>query len=790
MFERPDPLAVRRRETSELIDLPPVGPWRSEVPAWRTFNVNGGVFCERRLESMSGPAVFLVVTGIIVVLGLSVLWRGDPSTTAAGFWPPAGAALVAMIVLPVRRWGWVLMAIVVPSAIGVAFGVVPIVPALWWALGNCLEPALAAAVLRRCRTAPWLTRGRLMLLFLGCAVIAAPLIGAAIGSVGTVIGYGRPWLRVWVEWVIGDGLGVLVVVPLLVTYTTRRDSSRTRRESSALAVCVACAIGLAFVDIGSSSEALLPYVILALMVWAGMRFGTRAAAAAGFLVAEAANLASSVGLGPFTAATTGQGSPIRLHIFLAIALVLSFVVAAMASDLADVDEVNRVLTHRATHDALTGLPNRVLLSERLQHALEAHRSTGVTLAVLLIDLDDFKKVNDRYGHPCGDDVLTVVAQLLRAGVRSQDLLARLDGDEFVLVCESLDGWPAARELADHVLSCIGGPIVVDGHEHRLTASIGVALVEQGHDELTAIDVLRRADIALHLSKRIPEVTVSLFDDEMETRVRRRSALEEELSRAVERDELRVHYQPIVSLTTGRVERFEALLRWTNARFGVVGPDEFIPIAESAGLIVALGDWVLETACRDVAGWHLTSPTDRLVRVAVNVSARQLCDLTFPARVDRTLARTGLCADALILEITETALMDDLDVSSGVLMQLRAAGIRIAMDDFGTGYSSMTYLRQFPVDLLKIDRSFVAGLGVVPEDTAIVSSIIGLAHSFGLDVIAEGVETVAQMSYLGRLGCDHGQGYLWSPAVDAAAALVIAGHIFDVHPRMAVMAQTA
>jgi diguanylate cyclase (GGDEF)-like protein len=738
------------------------------------------VLPQEKLAAMSGPMITLVVGVLYLALGAVVLWTGDPSETAAGFWPPAGVSLVAMLVLPIRRWGWVVLGLVLPTLLGVALQLAPLTPALWWMAGNCVEPAVAALVLLGFESSRWITRGRMLVVFLATAVVLAPTIGGAIGSIGTAVGYGKPWSEAWVEWIVADGLGVLVVVPLLVTYTTRGLIHRSRGEIVALAALFVTTTGLAFVDFGHDGTSFLPYLILVLLIWAGMRFGSRVAAAAGFVVGIGANVATSLGYGPFYD-PDGDAHVVTLQIFLAIALVTSFVVAAMASDLADRDEVNRLLTHHATHDFLTGLPNRVFFADRLHVALQSREAAGPTVGVLLVDLDDFKKINDRHGHPTGDEVLTVVADALRDSVRPTHLLARLGGDEFVVLCDDLAGPDDALAIATEMSRRLDRPIDLLGVQHQLACSIGIAMV-QGEESVTSTDLLRRADIALDQSKRADDVRVSLFDAALEARTRRRLELDEELRGAIERGELFVKYQPIVSLATGLVTGFEALLRWKSRRFGMVGPDEFIPIAETTGLISVLGEWVLETACRQAAVWRVKCPAgtkgSAAANVAVNVSARQVCDSAFPDRVRRILDEASLPAGALTLEITETAVMDDLDASELVLSELRQLGVRLSMDDFGTGYSSMTYLRRIPVNTLKIDRSFVSGLGNIREDTAIVESIINLARSFDVDVVAEGIETTGQLQHLIESGCDHGQGFLWSEAVDAESAAMLMQTRFD------------
>ena len=757
--------ATRRRDT-----------WRAHrerrgdaISAWRLRSFGRHEISEEQLAKLPGLLIAAVVGAVAVVLSLSVVWRGDVSETAAGFWPPAGVPLVAMILLPIRRWGWVLLGMIAPAVVAMIFFHVTIEPALWWYVGNCTEPVIGALVLLRCKSSSWLTRGRLMVVFLGGAVVLATMIGGAIGSTGTMLGYGASWLLSWRDWVLGDGLGILVVVPLLITYTTRGRARRTQGETIALGLVVVAANTLAFADIGTNGAALLPYLILVTLIWAGMRFGTGAAASAGFVVALGANIATSQGFGPFSS-SHGSVDAVTLQIFLAIALITSFVVAAMASDLADRNEVHRLLTHQATHDELTGLPNRVLLVQQLNEAMQQRQPTEPAIAVILINLDDFKKFNDRFGNLMGDETLSVVAARLRRTVRPGDLLARLGGDEFVVLCNPVADRYQLRLIADAVTNALVPSFDVGGSQYQLSACVGMTLVE-GDDPISPADLLHHADIALQHAKRTAGVSISLFDDALEAHTRRRVRLNDELRDALDRDEVSVMYQPVVSLATGKVSEFEALMRWSNRRFGAVTPTEFISIAEDNGLIIRLGDFVLDTACRQAAAWRSARKDVRQpsVRVAVNASARQVCDLGFPDRVIRILGEAGLPADALTLEITETALMDDLDASAKVLAELRQIGVELSLDDFGTGYSSMTHLRRMPVTTLKIDRSFVAGLGHVAEDTAIVESIINLGHSFGVEVVAEGIETVWQLRHLIRLGCDRGQGFLWSAAVGASSA---------------------
>jgi diguanylate cyclase (GGDEF)-like protein len=753
--------------------------WQPERRPEKLLQLRG--FTARRVDAarfgaLPGPLITLIVGGLCVALGLSVVWKGEPSEIATGFWPPAGVALVAYLVTPKRRWGWVALGILVPTAVGLTFGFMPVTAGLLWAAGNLVEPALAAYLLRRFCASRFFTPARLLAMFVLVGVVAAPMVGAAIGAVGTAIDYPDSWASAWIEWVMADGLGVLIVVPFFVVYAPHGTiPSRTRGELIGVFALVTVATALAFVDVVPDAAALLPYLMLATLIWAGMRFGRRAAAGAGFVVAMGANVATSFHVGPFSAAgETAQ--VVTLPLFIAIALITSFVVASMASDLADRDSVRRLLTHQATHDALTGLPNELHFHGRVDAALRSAAplpSNGIGApAVLLADLEHFRKINDRYGQATGDQVLCALGERMAASVGDDELLARVGDDEFGILIPTGGATPAAQ-LAQRLVDALGTPVDVGGDQFQVPCRVGIAVAA---DHLSATDLVHRAGLALQHAKQLDGHSIALFDDAIEAQTRRRVEIAEELPAAIESGELRVEYQPVLDLATGRVSEFEALSRWTSPRLGVVRPDEFIAVAEDTGVISRLGDWVLEVACHQLAEWR-RGPSPNL-RIAVNVSTRQLSDVGFPARVRATLAAADLPADAVTLEITETALMDDITVSARVIGELLDFGVRLSMDDFGTGFSSISNLRRTPLHVLKIDRSFVVGLGQVDTDTAIVESIIHLGHSFGLDVVAEGVETAGQLEHLIRLGCEHGQGFLWSKAVPADRATDLLARRFD------------
>jgi diguanylate cyclase (GGDEF)-like protein len=375
--------------------------------------------------------------------------------------------------------------------------------------------------------------------------------------------------------------------------------------------------------------------------------------------------------------------------------------------------------------------------------------------VLFVDLDRFKVVNDTLGHSIGDEVLIRVGERLRAAMRPEDTVGRLSGDEFVVVCDEMDAI-GLLQVAERVAAAIEVPLPLYGRETVITASIGIASVADGG---RAEDVLRDADVAMYRAKERGRARIEVFDEAVRARILERLETEHLLRRALDRNELCLHYQPIVRVNSGALTSFEALVRWNHPERGQVPPDEFIPLAEDSGLIIPIGRWVLREACAQLSAWRAASPTMSAVQVSVNLSAKQFNSPDIVATVAEALALASLPAAALILEITESVLMEEAESTAQTLRALKELGVGLSIDDFGTGYSSLSYLKRFPVDVLKIDRSFVAGLGTDADDDVIVSAVVSLAHALGLSVVAEGVETRCQLHELRRLGCDSAQGYL-------------------------------
>jgi diguanylate cyclase (GGDEF)-like protein/PAS domain S-box-containing protein len=442
-------------------------------------------------------------------------------------------------------------------------------------------------------------------------------------------------------------------------------------------------------------------------------------------------------------------------------------VQSLANVLADALErqsTEDAIEYRALHDPLTGLPNRVLFLDRLEHALgRLRRQPGARAAVLFIDLDNFKLVNDSMGHQAGDELLAAVAARLKQAVRPSDTVARFGGDEFGLLLDELYSERGAIAMAERIAAVLARPFALGATEHFVTTSIGIALAEGG--ELAA-DLIRDADAAMYRAKERGRARYELYDEVMRSRAIARLRMENDLRRAIERDELHLAYQPVVTLRDESVVGVEALIRWAHPERGAIAPDDFIPIAEDSGLIERIGDWALETACRQAASWAASRPDAAPIAISVNLSPAQLSQRACAEHVERILHSTGFDPCRLSLEITESLLVSKSEAIGDVLRSLKALGVRLVLDDFGTGYSSLGYLTRLPLDALKIDQAFVRALGTVPADDAITQAIVAMAHALSLQVVAEGIETQAQAAELRRLGCDLAQGYYFSAPLTA------------------------
>ncbi|OKH54440.1 hypothetical protein NIES2130_28480 [Scytonema sp. HK-05] len=432
-------------------------------------------------------------------------------------------------------------------------------------------------------------------------------------------------------------------------------------------------------------------------------------------------------------------------------------------------QVEEQLLHAALHDTLTGLPNRAFFMNRLKQALDEAKcqENHELFAVLFLDLDRFKVINDSLGHLVGDELLCAIANQIKTCLRHSDTAARLGGDEFTILLEKLQDVSDVLYVANRIQQVLSLPFILQGQEVFTSVSIGIALSTTGYERPE--DLLRDADTAMYHAKSSGKARCEIFNPKMYTQAVARLQLDTDLRHALDRQEFRVYYQPIVALNSGRIAGFEALVRWQHPERGIINPAEFIPIAEETGLIVALGYWVLHEACRQLQAWQMRFGDNVPGKISVNLSVKQFLQPNLVLQIVDILRKTGLSADRLMLEITESVIMENGNEAATVLSQLQELGIGLSIDDFGTGYSSLGRLHQFPISVLKIDRSFISGMGALSVDSEITEAIVTLAHKLGISVTAEGVETVEQLAFLQELKCEYAQGYFFSPPLDSEAA---------------------
>lgn len=440
-------------------------------------------------------------------------------------------------------------------------------------------------------------------------------------------------------------------------------------------------------------------------------------------------------------------------------------IAGSQADTTKRKQAEQQLLHNALHDSLTGLPNRAHFMDRLGEVIEgATKYKGPLCAVLFLDLDRFKTINDSLGHTVGDSFLIEMGLRLRGCVRSGNTVARLGGDEFAVLLEDINNNGEATQVANRIQEELRKPLTLHGYELVTTASIGIAFVIPGSKQRRE-ELLRDADTAMYRAKALGRGRCEVFDIEMHSTAVTLLQLETDLLQAIEREEFELYYQPIVSLKTGEINGFEALLRWRHPQRGLIYPDEFLPVLEDTDLIVPIGWMMLKEACQQMQAWQIHFPSRMPFTMSVNFSGNQIAQLDFLEQVERILKETRVDPRRLRLEITESIIMRDVKFAAAMLSRLRELNVQLHIDDFGTGYSSLGALHRFPIDALKIDRLFVGMLGIDGENAEVVQTIITLAHNLGMDVIAEGVESEFQMDYLRMLGCDFGQGYLFSKPVD-------------------------
>jgi diguanylate cyclase (GGDEF)-like protein len=440
---------------------------------------------------------------------------------------------------------------------------------------------------------------------------------------------------------------------------------------------------------------------------------------------------------------------------------------AIANVLANAIERRRTeeqTQHEALHDSLTGLPNRSLFLDRLQHSLSVAARRRTTIAVLFLDLDQFKLVNDSLGHAAGDELLAAVAPRIEQALRPGDTVARFGGDEFAVLAEDVRNEHGATRIAERIAEALARPFILREREHFASASIGIS-IGTGAEEPEAL--IRDADAALYRAKDHGRGGYEIFDEVMRSRVIEHMQTENDLRRALQRQEFVIHYQPVVSLSDGSIVSMEALLRWDHPERGLIGPLAFIPVAEESRLIVPIGRWVVEQACRQAANWQRLRPDSAPISVAVNLSARQLADPELIPHIEGSISANGLDPATLWLELTETTLLDDIAYVERTLAALERLGVRLVLDDFGVGFSSLGYIKRLPLSMVKLDRTFVENVTESPHDAAIVRAVSEMAETIGIGVVAEGVETEEQVRVARDLGCGYAQGFHFAEPVPAS-----------------------
>lgn len=738
-----------------LVPASELDPARPELPSWAfcALAVVAGALLvagpDGDLRALAVAAVGALSCGALVVASQRLRSRRVPSWTSwqrDPFLPFAGALGLATVVLAERASG--------PFQAGAA----------WWAIG---ATASLLAVVGFLLMIEDLTPGRAVdaLLLAGMVATGAGLLGwlAAAPRVGPE-GTGQA-----TRLLASAGLDLLVV-GLGVQALMLRERARRVVGWLVLAWTVLLSLDSAWLLAEVTGEAVDPTAVVAVST---LVFGLAGGAALHPTASQVpepivrlrtrlprgqvALLAVAVVLGPVVLAS-GELDPRARPGVLASSVALSALVVAYLVRLV---QGRAVLEHRAHHDELTGLANGVFFEERAETAVAHARRAGGHVAVLFLDLDRFKNVNDSLGHATGNLLLQAVAKRLRSATRADDTVARLGGDEFAVLLPQIDDPGAATTVAEQVLSRFDDPFVLNGHRVFASPSIGIAVFPGGGDSAGVL--LENADTAMYRAKQRGHRTHCSFDPSMKAEAHRRLALESELHGAVERGEMRLHYQPKVHLPSGRVTGMEALLRWQHPEHGLLMPSDFIPVAEESGLILPLGEWALEEACRQNHEWRQAG-FEPLV-VAVNVSLRQFQQAAIEDLAARALRTTGLDPELLELEVTESLAMHDPARVATTLQGLRELGVMCSIDDFGTGYSGLSQLTGFPIDKLKIDKSFVATIDGHRE-APIVVAVVALAHGLGLEVVAEGVETTTQLERLRELGCDEMQGYLFSRPLSA------------------------
>jgi diguanylate cyclase (GGDEF)-like protein len=722
-----------------------------------------------RLPRWIWPASFLAYV-LAAALGLALAF---PGTNASPFWPPSALALALLYRFGLRLWPMILAGAFTINLLFMLGGGVALEPALTASVavgfGNMLEAWLGVRLLRTIAGEQFPLESMQGLFAFFLAIAIAPIVSATIGvtvsrwaSLGGAASYGQNWLTWWV----GDSSGALTMAPILMLLLRARHW-RIREglhltEPGALFVALALGSLIAFgawQQHGGHPYPLM-FLLLPMILWAVLRFHTAGAASAVFVISASAVLSALAGNGPFALANVDE-SIVMLQVFIIVlagtTLSLNAVLTERSRLVSCLAESNAELNDLAFNDALTGLPNRRALVGRLEQAARSARRHQKRAAILFLDLDRFKRINDSLGHAMGDELLKAVAQRLQAALREEDSVCRLGGDEFVVLLWDIDAATDAALVAQKLVAALRAPLRLANLDLGITTSIGIAVIpDDGSD---AGDLIRYADMAMYRAKERGRGTFQFYKDEMNRTALARLVREHELRRALQERQFCLHYQPIMDLFTAQVVGIEALLRWQHPQRGLLLPHEFMLLAEETGLIVEIGAWVLQQACAEIKQLQEDAARQDF-RLSVNMSLRQLRDPNLPNLIAGVLQQTRLDALWLNIEIAEDLLREDLLAEMNFLRQFDRTGISLSVDNFGSAASSLSLLARLPVAIIKIDHRLV---GRLLEDRAardITLAMIAMAHQLGLMVVAESVEKQEQSDFLTANGCDYAQGFLF------------------------------
>lgn len=678
-------------------------------------------------------------------------------------WPPTGIALFALLVFGVRFWP----AIFVGALAATYTTNIPAGAVFAIATGNCLEAVAGYHLLKLAGFQNQIPRVRDVVLLVLLAAGLSTAISASVGSVTLAYANVIPWEQVgktWLTWWMGDAMGDLVFASFLLAWWHGADDSLAPARRFEAVVLLAMLVGISQFVFGARYPAEaegwpFAFMTFPFLTWAALRFGMRGATGATLVIGLVALSNIIAGVGLFSRPSPVE-SLLLLWLYANVMVVTSMVLAASVSERC---RAEARLRHQSQHDYLTGLVNRLTLQARINQSIRHAERHGGQFALLFIDIDRFKVINDSLGHSIGDQLLSLVGNRLQEFVRSEDTLSRHGGDEFVIVIEGILKQDDVNKVAQKLLEKMREPFVIEDASLHVSASIGISFYpNDGHDADT---LLKNADTAMYRAKEMGRSCFAYYSSEMNARANEQFVMENELRQALARNEFQLQYQPQYDVDNGRVVGAEALVRWQRDRGPLTMPETFIRLLEETGLINQVGGWVLDNACAQLAVWQRHGAVD--LRMAVNVSSHQLREPALLVRVTNALRKHSLSPHSLELEITESMLVRQDPVVVRNLQHLTQLGVRLAVDDFGTGYSSLSYLYRLSINTLKIDRSFVNNLPGDENSAAIARAIVGLGSSLHLELVAEGIETAAQRDFIRELGCHVMQGNLFSSPVNPA-----------------------